>query len=148
LDGRTPKEVTRDVISRTKMGNPNFRKSLVEGGEAAAAASADPLIVMARKIDPVAREIRKWVDDNVQSVEETAGEKIGKARFAAYGKTTYPDATFTLRLSYGQVKGYPMNGTKAPAKTTLFGLYDRAASFNYEGDFALPSRYMENRNKL
>jgi hypothetical protein len=81
-------------------------------------------------------------------VEQTAGEKLGKARFAAYGKSTYPDATFTLRLSFGQVKGYPMNGTKAPAKTTLYGLYDRAASFNYEGDFALPSRYMENRGKL
>ena len=56
----------------------------------------------------------KWYEDNVQSVEQRAGEQLGKARFAVYGKTTYPDATFTLRLSYGQVKGYPMNGTKAP----------------------------------
>ena len=57
-----------------------------------------------------------------------AGEKIGRARFAVYGHSVYPDATFTLRLSYGQVKGYPMNGTIAPPKTTLFGLYDRGQS--------------------
>ena len=80
--------------------------------------------------------------------EQKAGEQLGKARFAAYGKTMYPDATFTLRLSYGQVKGYPMNGTIAPPKTTLYGLYDRADSFNLEGPFALPARYKEGRDKL
>jgi len=148
LDGRTPKEAAQEVISRTKMGNPDFRVSLVEGGEAAVAASADPLIVMARRIDPVAREIRKWVDDNVESVETTAGEKIGKARFAAYGKSTYPDATFTLRLSYGTVKGYPMNGTEAPPKTTLYGLYDRADSFGLKPPFDLPQRYLDRRGAL
>src|SRR5947208_1159122 len=148
LGARTPKEAAQDVISRTKMGNPDFRKSLVEGGEAAVAASADPLIVMARKVDPVAREIRKWVDDNVESVETTAGEKIGKARFAAYGKSTYPDATFTLRLSYGTVKGYPMNGTEAPPKTTLYGLYDRADSFGLKPPFDLPQRYLDRRGAL
>jgi len=148
LDGRTPKEAAQEVISRTKMGNPDFRVSLVEGGEAAVAASADPLIVMARRVDPVAREIRKWVDDNVESVETTAGEKIGKARFAAYGKSTYPDATFTLRLSYGTVKGYPMNGTEAPPKTTLYGLYDRADSFGLKPPFDLPQRYLDRRGAL
>ena len=90
------------------------------------------MIVLARKLDPMRRELIKWEEDNVQSVETGAGEKLGKARFAVYGKTTYPDATFTLRLSYGQVKGYPMNGTKAPSKTTFYGLYDRAASFDFE----------------
>jgi len=94
------------------------------------------------------RAFTKWREDNVQSVEQRAGEQLGKARFAVYGKATYPDATFTLRLSYGQVKGYPMNGTEAPYKTTLYGLYDRAASFDFEGPFYLPSRYMEGRGKL
>jgi hypothetical protein len=61
------------------------------------------MIVLQRKLDPPRREMIKWQEDNVQSVEQEAGEKLGKARFAAYGKTTYPDATFTLRLSYGQV---------------------------------------------
>ena len=147
LNGRTPADTAAALIRGTKMGDAAFRKSLIEGGEAAVKASTDPLIALARTLDPLRRELIKWQQDNIQSVEQTAGEKIGKARFAAYGKTTNPDATFTLRLSYGQVKGYPMNGTKAPSKTTLYGLYDRAASFNYEGDFALPSRYMENRFK-
>jgi len=124
------------------------RKKLMDGGEAAVAASDDSMIVLARKLDPMRRELIKWQEDNVESVLQRAGEQLGKVRFAVYGKTTYPDATFTLRLSYGQVKGYPMNGTKAPSKTTFYGLYDRAASFDFDGPFALPSRYMEGRSKL
>ncbi|HLY20113.1 MAG TPA: S46 family peptidase [Bryobacteraceae bacterium] len=148
LNGRSPAEAAKELVSSTKLADPAFRKKLVDGGEAAVAASDDPLIVVYRKLDPMRREMIKWQEDNVQSVEEQAGEKLGKARFAAFGKTTYPDATFTLRLSYGQVKGYPMNGTLAPYKTTFFGLYDRAASFDYDGPFYLPSRYKEGRDKL
>ena len=81
----------------------------------------------------------------MESVEQRAGEQIGKARFAVYGRPTYPDATFTLRLAYGTVKGYPMNGTKAPPKTTIYGLYDRANGFNFDGPFDLPSRYRRAR---
>jgi hypothetical protein len=106
------------------------------------------MIALARKLDPLAREMIKWQEDNVQSVVTRAGEDLGKARFLAYGKNTYPDATFTLRLSYGTVKGYPMNGTVAPPKTTFYGLYDRAASFNFDGPWAIPSRYTEGREKL
>jgi hypothetical protein len=148
LDGRSPKDAATALVNGSKLADAAVRKKLVEGGEAAVAASDDPMIVLNRKLDPMRREMIKWQEDNVESVEETAGEKLGKARFAAYGKTTYPDATFTLRLSYGQVQGYPMNGTKAPYKTTFYGLYDRATSFDFEGDFYLPSRYKENREKL
>ena len=148
LNGRSPKEVAETLVNGTKLSDPEFRKKLVEGGEAAVAASDDPMIVLARKLDPLRREFIKWMEDNVQSVEQRAGEQIGKARFAAYGKSTYPDATFTLRLSYGQVKGYPMNGTQAPSKTTFYGLYDRAQSFDFQGPWYLPSRYKEGRDKL
>ena len=148
LNGQPPKTVASELITGTKMSDPAFRKSLVEGGEAAVAASTDSMIVMARKIDPVMRETRKWVEDNVESVETKAGEKIGKARFAAYGKSMYPDATFTLRLSYGTVKGYPMNGTEAPPWTTLYGLYDRSYSFGQKPPFDLPQRFAERRDKL
>src|ERR1017187_2155602 len=92
--------------------------------------------------------MNKWVEDNISSVSQRASEQLAKARFAVYGKSTYPDATFTLRLSYGQVKGYAMNGTKAPSKTAFYGLYDRAQSFHFEGPFDLPSRYKEGRDKL
>jgi len=149
LDGRSPKDAATQLISGTKIGDRAFRKSLVEGGKAAVDASNDPMIAMARRIDPIDRERTKWLEDNVQSVEQRAGEQLGKARFAAYyGKTTYPDATFTLRLSYGQVQGYAMNGTKAPYKTTFYGLYDRAASFDNKGPFELPKRYVEGKDKL
>lgn len=148
LDGRTPQQAAKELISGTKVGDPEFRKSLVDGGQAAVDASTDTMIAMARRIDPIRREQIKWFEDNVQSVQQQSGEQLGKARFAVYGKSTYPDATFTLRLSYGQVRGYPMNGTVAPPKTTMFGLYDRAASFNYESPFDLPKRYMDGRDKL
>lgn len=148
LNGRTPKQAATELINGTKLEDAALRKQLIEGGEPAVAASGDPMIALARKLDPMRRELTKWYEDNVTSIEQRAGEQLGKARFAVYGKTIYPDATFTLRLSYGQVKGYPMNGTVAPPKTTFYGLYDRANSFNFEGPFDLPARYKENRNKL
>ena len=148
LNGKAPAQVANELVSGTKLGDPSFRKQLIDGGEAAVAASTDPMIVLARKLDPMRRELIKWMQDNVQSVEQRGGEQIGKARFAVYGKTTYPDATFTLRLSYGQVTGYPMNGTKAPSKTTFYGLFDRAYSFDLKPPFNLPSRYAEGKSKL
>jgi hypothetical protein len=148
LDGRTPGDAAKQLVGGTKMADPALRKSLIEGGPAAVDASTDPMIVVARNVDPLSREMIKWQEDNVQSVVTRAGEELGKARFMAFGKSTYPDATFTLRLSYGTVKGYPMNGTVAPPKTTFYGLYDRAASFNFDGPWALPSRYTEGREKL
>jgi hypothetical protein len=148
LNGKTPKEAAMELVNGSKLADPEVRKKLIDGGEAAVAASDDTMIVLARKLDPMRREIIKWEETNVTSVEQKAGEQLGKARFAVYGKTIYPDATFTLRLSYGQMKGYPMNGTIAPYKTTLYGLYDRANSFNFEGAFDLPARYKEGRAKL
>jgi hypothetical protein len=148
LNGRAPAEVAKELISGTKLGDPAFRKALVEGGETAVASSTDPLIVVARQVDPLNRELKKWYEDNVESVEAAAGEKIGKARFAVYGKSAYPDATFTLRLSYGAVKGYAMNGTKAPSKTTFYGLYDRYYSFDKQTPFHVPPRYIERKDKL
>jgi len=148
LNGKTPKEIAAELVHGSKLADPEARKKLIDGGEAAVAASDDAMVVLARKLDPMWRELIKWNETNVTSVEQKAGEQLGRARFAAYGKSIYPDATFTLRLSYGQLKGYPMNGTIAPYKTTLYGLYDRASSFNFEGPFALPARYRERRAKL
>ena len=148
LGGRTPNDAAAALINGTKLADPAQRRKLVDGGEAAVAASDDPMIALARQLDPARRELIRWNEDNVQSVEQRAGEQFGRARFAVYGKSAYPDATFTLRFSYGQAQGYAMNGTKAPYKTTFFGLYDRAGSFDFKGPFALPSRYAENRDKL
>ncbi len=148
LGGRPPADVAREIVAGTKLDDPAVRRSLVEGGERAVAASPDPLIAFARRIDPFIREMRRWYEENILSVETAAGEKLGVARFALYGTSVYPDATFTLRLAYGTVKGYPMNGTFAPPKTTFHGLYDRAYGFDLKPPYHLPPRYLERKGRL
>jgi hypothetical protein len=136
------------LVDGTKLVDPAFRKSLLDGGEAAVAASSDPMIAAARRADPVWRANYEYMRDKVNSVFEAAGEKLGKARFAVYGKNAYPDATFTLRLSYGTVDGYPYNGTIAPPVTTFYGLYDRSASFGNKTPWDLTPREAAARDKL
>jgi hypothetical protein len=148
LDGRTPRQAAEALVDGSKLADPNLRKQLIEGGQPAVDSSTDSMIVLARKLDAHHREMVRWVEDNVDSVEQRAGEQLGKARFAVYGKTTYPDATFTLRFSYGAVKGYPMNGTIAPPITTFYGLYDRSASFGNKPPFNLPERWVKHRDEL
>jgi hypothetical protein len=136
------------LVDGTKLGDPAFRKLLIDGGEAAVAASTDPMIVAARRVDPIVRETTRRLRDTMASVLAPAGEKLGKARFLVYGKDAYPDATFTLRLSYGTVEGYPYNGTIAPPFTTFWGLYDRAASFSNKLPFDLTAKQVAGRDKL
>ena len=148
LQGGDPATVASALVDGTKLADPAFRKSLVDGGQAAVDASTDPMIVAARRLDPVVRELNRKIRDEIQSVITPAEEKLGKARFAVYGKDTYPDATFTLRLSYGTVKGYPMNGTIAPPVTTFYGLYDRSDSFGGKDPFNLAKHFVGAQSKL
>jgi hypothetical protein len=148
LKGRAPAAVATDAITGTRLADPAARQALAAAGPSGLVASTDPLVVLARAADAFARKNQKALDDQVTSVETEAGEKIGRARFAVFGHSTYPDATFTLRLSYGQVKGYAMNGTIAPPKTTLYGLYDRADAFDMKPPFELPRRYLDRRTSL
>ena len=136
------------LVDGTKLGDPAFRKSLMDGGEAAVAASNDPMIAAARRVDPVWRANYVYMRDKVYSVFDAGSEKLGKARFAVYGKNAYPDGTFTLRLSYGTVDGYPYNGTIAPPFTTFYGLYDRAASFSDHAPWNLTPKEETARDKL
>ena len=148
LDGSDVNTFVNSVIDGTKLSDVAVRKALVDGGEAAVAASVDPMIVAARRTDPLAREYRRWQHDEIESALTPAGEKLGKARFLIYGKDAYPDATFTLRLSYGTVDGFPYNGTIAPPFTTFYGLYDRAASFGNKPPFDLTPKEEAGRDKL
>jgi len=136
------------LVGGTKLGDAAFRKSLLDGGEAAVAASTDPMIMAARRVDPVWRASNVKYRDNILSVFDAAGEKLGNARFAVYGKNAYPDATFTLRLSYGTVDGFPYNGTIAPPFTTFYGLYDRSASFSNKPPWDLTPKEAAARDKL
>jgi Peptidase S46 len=148
LQGGDPATVSNALVDGTKLADPAVRKALIEGGEAAVAASTDPMILVARRLDPIVRERNRMIHDEIESVLTPAEEKLGKARFLAYGKNAYPDATFTLRLSYGTVKGYPMNGTVAPPFTTFYGLYDRATSFSDKAPFDLAKHFADAQAKL
>jgi hypothetical protein len=147
LAGRTPEAAAEALVSGTRMGDAAFRRSLVEGGAAAVAASNDPLIVLARSIDPLNRTVVAR-SDSLNAIIATNTEKIGQALFSIYGTSLPPDATFTLRISDGVVKGYPMNGTVAPYKTTFYGLYERASAFDFKDPFNLPQRWVTRKDRL
>jgi V8-like Glu-specific endopeptidase len=148
LGGQSPADVAHKVIQGTRLDDVAVRKALIEGGADAVAKSDDPMIVLARNVEPIIRELRGWYEENILSVDTSAGEKIAKARFAVYGKTIPPDANFNLRIAYGSVIGYEEDTTLVPFKTTFFGLYDRALSFNEKPPYELPERYKERRDKV
>ena len=148
LQGQPVDSSVDSLIDGTKLGDPDFRKSLIDGGQAAVAASTDPMIVAARRIDPIVRANYHHIHDTISSVITPAEEKLGTARFLVYGKDHYPDATFTLRLSYGAVEGYPYNGTVAPPFTTFYGLFDRALSFSDKSPFDLTPKEEAARDKI
>jgi hypothetical protein len=106
------------------------------------------MIVVARTIDAKARELRKRYESEVTGVERSNYSKIARALFETEGTKLYPDATFTLRLSYGAVEGYTENGKKIPAFTTLGGLYARSESFKQQFPYNLPPRWMEKKNAV
>jgi hypothetical protein len=155
LKGQTPAQVAKAVIEGTKLEDVAVRKQLYEGGEAAVSASTDPLIVLMRTIDPEARKDRTQYDDKVEAVERREGARLSKIRFAEFGTDTYPDATFTLRLSYGAVKGYVEDGrgiapagTKLPYFTTMGGAFEHAAKHGNKPPYKLPASWIQNKSKI
>jgi len=154
LGGKTPGEVAKAAVAGSRLGDPEVRKTLLAGGKKALAESTDPMILLARKLDPIARELRKRQEDLVTSVLTEQASRIARARFAIYGKNTYPDATFTLRISYGAVAGYPANGTFIQPFTTFGGLFDRYDGWGgnearaHDGAWTLPQRWVDRRGAL
>jgi hypothetical protein len=147
LAGKSPEERAAGLVQGTKVRDVAFRKQLYQGGAAAVTGAKDPMIELARLLDPEARSLRK--------VAEAQGEKrkqaqsaISKARLALLGTSGYPDATFSLRLSFGVVKGYEENGSHVPAFTTFAGLYDRARQMNNRPPFDLPPIWQKRRGHL
>lgn len=141
-------EVVKRAVNETKLKDVAERKALLEGGADAIAKSTDPMVTLARRVEPIIRELRAWNEEKILSVDARAGEKIAKARFAVYGRTIAPDANFNLRITFGKVKGYEEDTTLVPYKTTFFGLYDRAESFGEKPPYDLPARYKERRDRL
>ena len=148
LDGKSPEARANELISGTKLKDPEFRKELAKGGKAAIDASTDPMIVVARLIDPKAREVRKRYENELTGVERANYAKIARALFETEGTKLYPDATFTLRLSYGAVEGYMENGKKVQPFTTLGGLFARSDSFKQQFPYNLPPRWLEKKKDI
>ncbi|MDQ6861890.1 MAG: S46 family peptidase [Verrucomicrobiota bacterium] len=146
LAGKSPADRAAE-LNKTKLKDVAFRKQMYEGGASAIAAANDPMIDLAKMVDAPAREARK-VWEAQDETKQQAYAEIAKARFAVNGTSTYPDATFTLRLSYGPVKGYEENGKQIPALTTVAGLYERATEHNNEPPFDLPKRWIDRKSKL
>ena len=148
LNGKTPEARAAELIESTKLKDPAARRLVAAGGASAIASSTDPLIVLARTIDAKARELRSRYENEVVGVERPNYAKIAHARFETEGNKLYPDATFTLRLSYGAVKGYLENGKKVAPYTTLGGLYERSTLFKAEFPYNLPPRWTEKKTGL
>jgi hypothetical protein len=148
LGDAEPAEVVSRAVKETKLIDPAARKALFDGGASVVNSSTDPMITLARRVDPVIRALREWNEKNILNVETANGTKIAEARFAVYGKTMPPDANSQLRIEYGTVKGYEEDTTLVPYKTTFFGLYDRALSFGEISPFNLAPSLKARRDKI
>ncbi|HVY63850.1 MAG TPA: S46 family peptidase [Gammaproteobacteria bacterium] len=145
LTDDTPDSLAARLVDGSGLADPAARLALWNGGAAAVAASTDPMIALAKQLDATSRELRKWHEDEVEAVIDAAHEQIARARFAALGTAVYPDATFTLRLSFGTVAGWDENGTAVEPFTRLARLFERATG---RPPFAVPAGWQAARGTL
>jgi hypothetical protein len=155
LGNRTPEEVAKAAVEGTQLHDLAARKALLEGDAKAVATSDDPMLVLARRLDPIARKLQLRNEAEVTNVINEQAARIAEARFQIYGKDQYPDATGTLRMGYGPVMTYNNGvGTKAQPFTTMFGLFDRHEGWGGNaaaaegGQWTLPQRWLDRRDKL
>jgi hypothetical protein len=148
LDGKSPADRATALIAGTKLADVAERKRLEEGGQKAIDASKDPLILLAKLIDDDARAVRKKHEEQVEEPQKQAMAKIAKARFKLLGTDVAPDATFTLRLAFGVVKPYSVEGVDLPYVTTFAGAFARAQKQGHREPFVLPKRWLDAKDKL
>ena len=148
LGGKSPRARAAELIDNSDLHEVAKRKELAEAGASAIESSADPMIRLASLVDPESRALRKGYEENVQEVERQAYAAISDAMFALRGTSSYPDATFTLRLSFGTISGYLEGGTQTPAWTTLGGAFEHEANHGKEKPWRLPSLWHERKDKL
>lgn len=148
LKGKTPEARAAELIDGTKLKDVAYRKQVATAGVRMTNSGDDPLIELARDIDKDARAVRKRYEEEVVAVERGNYARIAQALFEQQGTQLYPDATFTLRLSYGAVKGYRENGKFVPPFTTLGGLYSRSVQFKQQFPYNLPPRWTARRSAV
>ena len=145
LAKESPQALAKRLIAGSKLADPAVRMALWKGGAAAIAASTDPMIELAKMVDPDARAVRKRYEDLVEGPQKLGAERIAKARYAAYGTSVYPDATFTLRLNYGTVQGWNEPDHAVEPFTKLATLFDRATGAD---PFRIPDSWLKVRAQL
>ncbi len=148
LAGKTPKARAEEIIRGTRVDDVAFRKELYQGGKKATLAAKDPLIELMRDLDPSARQLRQRYEDEVEAVESTYSGRIAEAWAKAFGSSVYPDATFTLRINPGVVKGYVENGREVPWATQLGGVYVKHKRAGGQEPYALPRRWLDARDEV
>ncbi len=148
LAGKNPANRAAELIAGTKLATVEERKKLFDGGKSAVDASTDTMIVLARTIDAEARKLRKRHEEEVEEPERQAYADIARARFAAFGKTLAPDATFTLRIAFGTTRGYEVDGKKLPFHTTLGSAFEKAEKLGFRDPFDMPKRWKDGKAKL
>jgi hypothetical protein len=147
LAGKSPRDRAAELITGTRLKDVEFRRKLYAATQADVLASHDPMIDLARLIDPPSRAVRKIIETQ-DEIKQQAHAKITQARLALAKTTPYPDATFTLRLAFGTVKGYEEDGRSIPFQTTFAGLYQRAAAHHYKPSFDLAQRWRDRKDQL
>ena len=145
LGKESPDSLAKSLVEGSMLADPDLRKQLWEGGEKAIQESEDPMIRLALEIDETARAWRKRYEDDVESPMEAASEKIARARFAVQGTSNYPDATFTLRVTFGAVTSWIEKGEQVPPFTVVRRAFDRATG---KDPFRLPESWLEARARL
>ncbi|HEY7428530.1 MAG TPA: S46 family peptidase, partial [Gemmataceae bacterium] len=148
LGERSPSARAVELIDGCKLANPAERRRLADGGTKAIEDSTDPLIRFARLVDEDARALRKRHEDQVEEVERQANAQLARSRFEVLGTALAPDATFTLRLAFGVVRGYRVDGVELPYTTTFGGAFERADKQGHREPFVLPKRWLDAKSKL
>ncbi|MDR1480983.1 MAG: S46 family peptidase [Planctomycetaceae bacterium] len=144
----SPKELAEKLVFGSKLRDVAVRRKLLEGGISAINASDDPMIKFAIDVDSIARRLRKNYENDFEAPMTAIYANLAKERFAKFGNTIYPDATFTLRLSYGAVRGYEETGNYIKPVTNVAGMFERAESMKFKEPFNTPQNWLDNKNKL
>jgi hypothetical protein len=145
LGKASPEGLAESLVSGSKLADPAVRRALWEGGMKAIKASDDPMIVYALRLADRQRELKQQIDAAYTGPLTLAGSQLADARFAAYGDTLYPDATVSLRVSYGKVAGWTERGQEVPIMTTMGGTFDRATGSE---PFDAPAAFLANKSKI
>ena len=148
LAGKTPRKRAEEVVAGTKLKDSALRRALYKGGAKDVDAAKDPIIELVRAYDKAARAARKKFEDEVEGTERVYAGRIAEAAAKVYGTSIYPDATFTLRINAGVVKGYEENGKKIAATTTFGDLYRTAKRLDGEPAWALPQRFIDHKAQM